>query len=192
MRILIDDKEIDNRAYIMPWYNDGTCFNFKSPDTQIDPEKVNNIDCPLSVKTLVIECDLKDYSFIRQMKNLTQLYIYTGTNITDLSFLEGLEKLKQLCILNSHIASLESLKKLIDRKYEIYEGISKDEIMEGLKYRFEGICIQSDAYDSDGTELVKLGICVDNIRINEHLISYAYSLRKRREEMAKKLEKGLR
>ena len=176
----------------MPWYNDGTCFNYKRPDTQIHPERVNDIENPLSVKTLVIECNLKDYSFISQMKNLTQLYIYTGTNITDLSFLEGLEKLKQLCILNSHIASLESLKKLIDRKYEIYEGISKDEIMEGLKYRFEGICIQSDAYDSDGTELVKLGICVDDIRINEHLISYAYSLRKRREEMAKKLEKGLR
>ena len=189
MRILIDDKEIENRAYIMPWYNDGTCFNFKSPDTQIHPERVNDIENPLSVTTLVIECDLKDYSFISQMKNLTQLYIYTGTNITDLSFVEGLEKLKQLCILNSHIASLESLKKLIERKYEIYEGISKDKIMERLKYRFEGICIQSDAYDSDGTELVKSEICVDDIRINEHLISYAYSSRKRREEMVKNWKK---
>lgn len=111
MRILIDDKEIENRAYILPWYNDGTGFNFKSPDTQIDPGKVNDIENPLSVRTLVIECDLQDYSFIRQMKNLTQLYIYTGTNISDLSFLEGLEKLKQLCILKSHITSLESLKK---------------------------------------------------------------------------------
>ena len=72
--------------------------------------------------------------------------------------------------------------KLINRKYEIYEGISKDEIMERLKYQFEGICIQSDAYDSDGTELVKSGICVDDIRINQHLISYGYSLRKRQED----------
>lgn len=188
MRILIDDKPIENRGYFMPWYNDGACFNFKSPDTQIDPEKVNNMDCPLNVTTLVIDCDLQDYSFISQMKNLTQLYIYTATNISDLSFLEGLEKLKQLCILNSHITSLESLKKLIERKYEIYESISNDEIMEGLKYRFEGICIESDAYDSDGTELIKSGICTDDIRINEHLISYGYSLRKRYEEE----EKGLR
>ena len=149
---------------------------------------MNDIENPLSVTTLVIDCDLQDYSFICQMKNLTQLYIYTGTNISDLSFLEGLEKLKQLCILKSHITSLEILKKLIERKYEIYESISKDEIMERLKYRFEGICIQSDAYDSDGTELVKSGICTDDIRINEHLISYAYSLRKRREEK----NKGLR
>ena len=189
MRILIDDEQIENRAYIMPWYNDGTCFNFQSPDAQINPEKVNDIENPLSVTTLVIGCDLQDYSFIRQMKNLTQLYIYTGTNISDLSFLEGLEKLKQLCVLKSHVTSLESLKKLIERKYEMYESISKDEIMERLKYRFEGICIQSDAYDSDGTELVKSGICTDDIRINEHLISYAYSLRKRREEMIKNRKK---
>ena len=39
-----------------------------------------------------------DYKFIGRMKNLTQLYIYDGTALEDISFLENLIKLGQLCI----------------------------------------------------------------------------------------------
>ncbi len=38
-------------------------------------------------------------------------------------------------------------------------------------------------YDSDATELVKEGIARDDIRVNKHLISYRYSIRKQYEEM---------
>lgn len=111
--------------------------------------------------TCVIECDLKDYSLLPSNEKSISTCTYTGTNISDLSFYrKGLKKLKQLCILKSHM-NFGKLKKPIERKYEIYESISKDEIIERLKYQFEGICIQSDAYDSDGTELVKSGICTD-------------------------------
>lgn len=184
MRILIDDKKVQERVYSLPWYSDATCFNFKYPDRQIYPDMLRNIKRPSYVETLVIACDLEDYSFIGKMKNLTQLYIYSGNNINDLAFLETLVKLRHLCILNSHITSLDNLKHLIEEKYELYKSMPESEELKWrLTYGFEGVCIMTDAYDSDGTELVKEGICTDDIRVNNNLISYGYSIRKRREEM---------
>ena len=141
----------------------------------------------------MIACALKDYKFIGRMKNLSQLYIYDGTALEDISFLENLIKLRQLCIMQSHILSLNSLKKLIENKDLIYNkssaGLSpKEEVCMRLQYGFEGICIQTDAYDSDGIELLNENICRDDIRINNHLISYGERIRKRREEHIKTLK----
>lgn len=184
MRILIDDKEVKDRAYPLPWYSDATCFNFHCPDRQIYPDRIKEIKRPSYVETLVIACNLDDYTFIRRMKNLTQLYIYIGANIKDLSFLGNLLKLRQLCVLDSHITTLDTLKKLIDKKYAIYKSTPENEELKvRMIYGFEGICIMTDSYDSDGTELVKEGIAGDDIRVNKHLISYGYSIRKQREEM---------
>ncbi|MBQ9870797.1 MAG: hypothetical protein IJM27_02605 [Eubacterium sp.] len=187
MRILIDDKEVKDRMYPLPWYSDAVCYNFRCPDKQIYPDGIKDIKRPSYVETLVIACNLDDYYFISRMKNLTQLYIYTGENIKELSFLENLLKLRQLCVLGSHITTLEHLRKLIDRKYEIYKGSSEDEELQvRLTYGFEGICIMTDAYDSDATELIKDGISRDDIRVNQHLISYGYNIRKQREEMMRR------
>lgn len=102
-----------------------------------------------------------------------------------------------MCILQSHISSLNSLKKLIETKDLIYNktsaGVSpKEEVCIRLQYGFEGICIQTDAYDSNGTELLNDNICRDDIRINNYLISYGERIRKRREEQIKilKIERG--
>lgn len=98
--------------------------------------------------------------------------------------MESLLKLRQLCVLDSHITTLDPLKKLIDKKYDIYKSTPEtEELKARFTYGFEGICILTDSYDSDATELVKEGITRDDIRINNHLISYGYSIRKQREEM---------
>lgn len=183
MKILIDDKEVENRAYYLPWYSDATCFNFRCPDRQIYPNDIGKIKRPSYVETLVIACVLNDYSFIRGMKNLTQLYIYDGTTLEDISFVENLTKLRQLCIIKSHVSSLNSIRTLIEKKDMIYEkyieGASpKEELCIRLKYAFEGICIQTDAYDSDGKELLNGNISRDDIRVNNHLISYGEHIRR--------------
>ena len=68
-------------------------------------------------------------------------------------------------------------------------GVSpKEEVCIRLQYGFEGICIQTDAYDSNGTELLNDNICRDDIRINNYLISYGERIRKRREEQIKILK----
>lgn len=186
MRILIDDKEDKDRMYPLPWYSDSHCFNFKCPNRQIYPDKITDIKRPSYVETLVIACKLDDYTFISRMKNLRQLYIYDGANITDLSFLKNLLKLHYLCVLDSHITTLEHLRELIDRKYEVYKRASKNEKDEvRLTYMFYGICIMTDAYDSDATELLKGDICKDEIRVNQHLISYEYDNWKEFQEMYK-------
>lgn len=175
MNIIIDDrddKDIKDRVYLLPWYSDAVCFNFHSPDRLIYPERINDIKRPSYVKTLVIACDLDDYTFISKMKNLSQLYIYSGVNIKELSFLENLLKLQHLCVLNSHISTLDSLKKLIEKKSELYKNTPKEEKFKcRLTYGFEGICIVTDMYDSDATELVDDDMCRDEIRVNSHLIS---------------------
>lgn len=175
MRILIDDKKenLTNKAYFLPWHSNVTCHNFKVPVKHIYPENLDSIKRPSYVETLVINCDIQDYNFIRNMKNLLQLYIYTGSNLTDLTFIEGLVKLKQLCIFGSHITSLESLKKLIEAKYTLYKELSKEEELRGcITLSFEGICIQTDVYDNDGLELLKPDICCTDIIVNKHHITY--------------------
>ncbi len=196
MKILIDDKEVENRAYYLPWDSDSTCYNFRCPDRQIYPDEIGKIKRPSYVETLVIACALYDYTFIRRMKNLTQLYIYDGTTLEDISFVENLTKLRQLCIIKSHISSLNSIRKLIENKDMIYKRSSvdaspKEELCIRLKYGFDGICIQTDGYDSDGTELLNDNICRDDIRINDHLISYSERMRRRREKCMKRKGKGI-
>lgn len=181
MRILIDNNDDMNRLYMLPWSKDSTCFNFKAPERHFFPDKISEIKRPSFVETLVIACDLDDYSFISRMKNLTQLYIYSGNNLFELSFLEHLVKLNQLCIMNSHVKSLDSLKKLIEKKYELYDSApQKEKTKAQFAYEFEGICIETDAYDSDGTELLRKNIVRDDVRVNHHIISYSETIRNKR------------
>ena len=181
MRLLIDTNDDINRMYMLPWSNGSTCFNFKAPERHVFPNKISEIKRPSFVETLVIACDLDDYSFISRMKNLTQLYIYSGNNLFELSFLENLAHLNHLCVLNSHVKSLNSLIKLIDLKCKLYDSASVKEKMKAqFAYEFEGICIETDAYDSDGTELLRKNIVRDDVRVNHHIISYSETIRNKR------------
>lgn len=174
MRILIS-KDIDiDIAYPLPWKSTATCFNFKSPTIVL--KSVAEINSPKDVKTLVIESDLEDYSFIQEMVNLEQLYIYKGMNVTDISFLNNLKKLKQLCLVGARIKNLSELRILIDKKNELYkEGAEKfpeKEFRLRCTYAFEGLYLQSDLYEGDGSELITTEISrADNICINGKYLS---------------------
>lgn len=155
--------------YLLPWASDGTCFNFKAPTKIIYPYSV--ICEPEKVETLVINCSLPSYKFIASMVNLTQLYIYKG-EISDLGFLKNLVKLQQLCILESHIESFQSLVELINSKYRYYKELPEGKKFWGrITYGFEGVCIQSDRYHGDGSELLKADICSSDILVNKNRIT---------------------
>lgn len=158
-------------VYLLPWASDGTCFNFKSPTKVIYP--CSAICEPEKVETLVVNCDLPSYGFISSMVNLTQLYIYKGNNVSDLGFLKNLVKLRQLCVLDSHIESLQSIVELIDSKYKCYKELPEEKNFLGrITYGFEGVCIQSKAYHGDGSELLKADICSSDILVNKNRITF--------------------
>ncbi|KIC05448.1 hypothetical protein LRN_1729 [Ligilactobacillus ruminis DPC 6832] len=169
LRILIDtDKRLD-KSYPLPWKSDATCFNFKAPEMVIYPENtIEKITEPEDVESLVIACDLTDYKFISEMVNLTHLYIYSAENIKDLDFLKNLSKIRQLYLGNINVESLEGLVELIELKDQKYKEIEEVNDLEGrLTYGFEGIYIQSNKYEGDGTELVKPNICRNDIVVND-------------------------
>lgn len=171
MRVLIDTEDNRNMMYMLPWTSDATCFNFKAPTKVIYPYSA--ICEPEKVETLVINVDLPSYKFISSMVNLTQLYIYKGNNVSDLGFLKNLVKLRQLCILDSHIESLQSLVELIDSKYKCYKEFPEEKDFWGIiTYGFEGVCIQSDAYFGDGSELLQADICSSDILVNKNRITF--------------------
>lgn len=171
MRVLIDTEDRRNMVYLLPWASDGTCFNFKSPTKVIYP--CSAICEPEKVETLVVNCDLPSYGFISSMVNLTQLYIYKGNNVSDLGFLKNLVKLRQLCFLDSHIESLQSIVELIDSKYKCYKELPEEKNFLGrITYGFEGVCIQSKAYHGDGSELLKADICSSDILVNKNRITF--------------------
>lgn len=122
---------------------------------------------------MVVNCDLPSYGFISSMVNLTQLYIYKGNNVSDLGFLKNLVKLRQLCVLDSHIESLQSIVELIDSKYKCYKELPEEKNFLGrITYGFEGVCIQSKAYHGDGSELLKADICSSDILVNKNRITF--------------------
>ena len=168
MRILIDKENRLDKAYPLPWKSDATCFNFKSPEIVVHPDNIMvEIEKPEQVESLVIACDLKDYSFIEEMTNLTQLYIYSAENIKDLEFLKQLVKIRQLCLGNINVESLDGLVKLIDLKYQKYKEIEEINDLEGrLTYGFEGVYIQSNKYEGNGMELIKPNICRGDMVVN--------------------------
>lgn len=178
MRILISkDKDIDV-AYPLPWKSSATCFNFKSPTIVV--KSASEINSPKEVKTLVIESDLEEYSFIEKMVNLEQLYIYNGMNVTNLSFLNNLVKLKQLCLVDIRVKNLSELRILIDKKSKLYkegaEKFPKEEFRLRWTYAFEGVYLQSDLYEGDGNELINPEISRgDNICINGKYLSTRYT-----------------
>lgn len=174
MRILISKDKDLNVAYPLPWKSTATCFNFKAPTIVV--ESASEINSPKDVKTIVIESDLEEYSFIREMVNLEQLYIYNGMNVTDILFLNNLIKLKQLCLVGAQIKNLSELRVLIDKKSELYKGGAekspKEEFRLRCTYAFEGLYLQSDLYEGDGSELITTEISRgDNICINGKYLS---------------------
>lgn len=164
MRILIDDHK--REFFPLPWKYDGTCYNFMSPDRFMEPNAIE-IKRPSYVESLVIGCDLEDYSFIAKCKNIRQLYIYSGKNLRDLSFMENLVYLEHICICRSEVISAKPLLNLIDKKYELFNRMSEDEKLTGrLRYQIDGLYLQSSQLIEDASKFIKANICKSDIVIN--------------------------
>lgn len=164
MRLLINKERSVDIAFPLPWRYDATCFNFKAPKRAVTSAK--EIKSPQEVETLVVACDLPDYQFIGEMVNLVQLYLYAGKNIKELSFLENLVKIRQLCIYGANFESLAGLVKLVEKKSELYKEFaekSEAEKFKGrIKYGFEAIYLQSNLYNGDGKEILMPNILRGN------------------------------
>ena len=165
-RILIYTEKIDPQSchYGMPWKSDATCFNFKSPDECVLVSELAQMGDLSEITTLVIGCDLPDYSFISEMNHLEQLYIYAGGNVVDLTFASNLLNLQHLYIENSHVSSLEPLKKLINQKEERY--LAEKEMFRKLRLGISGICIETDCKTLNGAELLQSRLYVSEVIIN--------------------------
>lgn len=167
-KVLIEKENADPEkcSFGFPWKHDSTCYNFNMPDECVAVENINEIE-PYDLETLVIGCDLNDYSFIENMINLRQLYIYSGANIVSLDFVKNLSYLRQLYIVDSRITSLKPLVSMIQQRKIRYD--SETEILKKLLLMMEGICIDSDQ-ELDVKELKELSFYVNEIIINRKRI----------------------
>ena len=164
-KLLISKRKtnIEKEWFAMPWQYDATCFNFNSPDELIPDDEIDAIGDPLEIENLVIKSDLKDYSFIKEMKNLRQLYLYNAYHLSNLSFLEELVNLKQICIVRSTVTSLDSINKLFGNKKSAFDRDEKDENYKfkgelNWKYWIDGLYIHSSKQGIKQSSLLKQGI----------------------------------
>ncbi len=168
-RIVIAEKKIDPKecSYGLPWGHDSACYNFNMPDEFVIVSEINEIERKDDIETLVIVSDLSDYGFIKDMVNLSQLYIYSGSIIHDLDFVRGLDRLTQLYITDSHVESLDPLIELLKTRKSLYDA-EKDPVKRLFMF-IEGICVDSD-HELDGSSLAEFGGLVSEITINRKRI----------------------
>ena len=146
--ILIDEIERDLKElhYGLPWKYDATCFNFRPAKELVHVSEIDSIR-KKDVEVLIIGCDLEDYSFISDMTNLKQLYIYSGQNIKQLDFVKDLVELRHLFIADSKVESAEGLVELLRKKAEITEA--KQRILRQI----EAVCIETESENVTKQEL---------------------------------------
>ena len=156
IQIFPKDSQIENEAYPMPWRSNACCYNFHTPKIFIPDDRISEmITDPLDVETLVVTSDLEDYSFISDMKNLTQLYLYNARHLWDISIFKELVKLSQICIMNSKVICLDGLNALLVNKKKASESMS-DDFNARITYGIEGIYIHSDESDHRITHIYSM------------------------------------
>lgn len=144
MRNVLIAEEKAN-CFPMPWKHDSTCFNFRCPDEHFrSAEELGDVS---DIETLVITSDLEDYSFISGMTELRYLYIYSGSNLKDMSFIEDLASLQHICLCKTHIASFEPLIRLGEKKDKLLKG--SDDLFTRLRYSLRAVYIDSDCLEFD-------------------------------------------
>ena len=169
-RILIEKENIDPKScsFGFPWKHDSICYNFRMPEECVTADSIAENVNKDDIETLVIGCDLSDYSFIEDMVNLKQLYIYSGANIYSLEFISKLNRLSQLYIAESQIETLNPVVELIKERKRLFD-LEKD-IHKRLFIMIEGICINSDK-ELDGKLLKKQNFYISEIIINNSRIA---------------------
>ena len=168
-RILIEKENIDPKScsFGFPWKHDSICYNFCMPEECVTADSIRELVNKDNIEILVIGCDLSDYSFIEDMVNLKQLYIYSGANIYSLEFISKLNRLSQLYVADSRIESLNPVIELIKERKKLFD--SENDIQKRLFMMIEGICINSDK-ELDGKSLKKQNFYISEIIINNSRI----------------------
>jgi hypothetical protein len=143
-RILIDkiERDLQNLHYGLPWKYDATCFNFRPAKELVHVLEIDSIK-KKEVESLIIGCDLEDYSFISDMTNLKQLYIYSGQNITELDFVKNLVNLTQLFIADSKVESAEGVVELLKKKARIIDEDPNPG--KRILRQIEAVCIETES-----------------------------------------------
>ena len=168
IQIYPKESQIENEAYPMPWRSDACCYNFHTPEIFIPDDRINDmITDPLDEETLVVTSDLEDYSFISDMKNLTQLYLYNARHLWDISIFKELVKLRQICIMNSKVICLDGLNALLVNKKKASKAMS-DDFNARITYGIEGIYIHSDESDQRITHIYTYGIYIGELDIHPY------------------------
>ncbi len=98
----------------IPWHHTGSAFNMKTPHVYLTEQDLYD---PQVLKMLgrfhIIGCyifeSLNDYSFLANFKELWDIFILKGQNITDLSFMKDLDEWFMFYIEDAHIKSLDPL-----------------------------------------------------------------------------------
>lgn len=98
----------------VPWEHTASAFNMKTPDVYLSEQEINDPEILEKLKGYhVIGCyifdALNDYSFIADFKELRDVFIMNGANITDLSFMKELNEWFMFYIEDARLENLESL-----------------------------------------------------------------------------------
>ncbi len=98
----------------VPWEHTASAFNMKTPDVFLSKQDIKDTEIREMLKKYhIVGCyifdALDDYSFIADFKELRDVFIMNGDNITDLSFMKELDEWFMLYIEDAHIQNLDPL-----------------------------------------------------------------------------------
>lgn len=129
----------------VPWQSDGDAMNMRFPDMfycppifncneKTDHEKLaSDLKYFSHIRTLHIDIPLKNLSFLKDFKNLNELYI-RECKIDDWIFLEDLINLKYLSIHESNFADLKPIGTLCKKQEEVFI-VEEQKLLNGEKTR---------------------------------------------------------
>ena len=98
----------------VPWDNMANAFNMKTPQVYLSAEDIKDPQMIESLKKYeLIGCyifdALDDYSFIADFKDLNDVFIMNGDNITDISFMKDLKEWFMFYIEKAKLKNLDAL-----------------------------------------------------------------------------------
>lgn len=101
-------------AIAVPWEHTASAFNMKTPNVYLSEQDLKDPEIREILKEYhIIGCyifnALQDYSFIADFKELHDVFILDGCNITDLSFMKELNEWFMLYIEDARLPNLDPL-----------------------------------------------------------------------------------
>lgn len=195
--ILITDEDVEvNRiGFGVPWNGDTAAYNMKRPKESVninnyeENDWINSLGDLNEISYVFIGCDMENYDFLNDFKNLRQLYMYTAKNLKSIDFISDKIMLNDLCIIDSQVSNLTPLAELLKKQKEIqkkildsYEGKERIKIFD---YKLENLAIVdseiSDLSPLSGiknnvSELILKGNSIEDLEPISNLASYYFDI----------------